>query len=365
MSQKILTKKKSNKTSNSRKITRKKLKSRTPTKRRFISKQEYDDMEYPYYSMSMTLKEVKQNLKSLSEYHPRILRRNPTKIKINQYRDKYVIFSENYFKNKDLYQITDYFSQTCRVQCVYHTKNYDTGKNILKMFQERKSKIYQKLHQNDQIKLDDVREYIWQSKDMKECTNFNTTVVVSLLKFFQPKNYLDFSAGWGDRLVGAIAYGKCKYTGVDPSQCMNPLYHKIINTLVKEKYRDNYQIIQSGFETATIKENHYDFIFTSPPFFDLEIYEDVETQSIQQFNTLEKWINGFLYPSLMKCYKSLTINGKLALYIADYTEHNYVELMKKYIKTDIPGFEYEGDVHWWTQGDRYKIRKIFVWKKIN
>ena len=53
----------------------------------------------------------------------------------------------------------------------------------------------------------------------------------------------------------------------------------------------------------------------------------------------------------------------MALYIDDYTNTNYIDKMKKYIKNEIPNFEYKGDIHWWNITKKNKIRKIFVWQK--
>ena len=138
-------------------------------------------------------------------------------------------------------------------------------------------------------------EYLYKYR-YKVCSNFDITLVLSLLKIFKPTNMLDFSAGWGDRLIGAIAYGT-KYTGVDPSECMEPIYKNIINTLASNP--DDYNVIKSPFEKIKLKENSYDFVFTSPPFFKLEIYEDSETQSSSY--DIEEWKNKFLFPSIEKC----------------------------------------------------------------
>ena len=100
-------------------------------------------------------------------------------------------------------------------------------------------------------------------------------------KLFKPTNMLDFSAGWGDRLIGAIAYGT-KYTGVDPSNCLKKKYLKIINTLADNT--KNYRIINQPFEETDLEDNIYDFIFTSPPFFTYEVYEtDNQKQSIKNW----------------------------------------------------------------------------------
>lgn len=199
-------------------------------------------------------------------------------------------------------------------------------------------------------------EYLYNHK-YKVCSNFDITLVLPLLKIFKPTNMLDFSAGWGDRLIGAIAYGT-KYTGVDPSECMEPIYKNIINTLSSNP--NDYTVIKSPFEKVKLKENTYDFVFTSPPFFKLEIYEDSETQS-SSYN-LEEWKKKFLFPSIEKCSKYLKNNSYFTLYIEDYYKAQYVDDMFKYIEKK-KLFNYIGNIYFYNE-IRKKIRKIFVWKKI-
>ena len=332
-----------------------------------ISREQYDTIEYPYYNLYTTKTKLFSNFKKLKHFRPKIIYKNPTKHKINKYnfknRNGFVIFEEDYRKYNQLYEITDYFSHKCRVTCVYNTgKNTDLS--VLDNFTKNKSEIYDYLNQKyGKVSYYLLKEYLY--KKYKQCTTFNTTVVMSVLKFFKPNKWLDMSAGWGDRLIGAIAYG-CQYTGVDPSKCMNPVYQKIIKTLAPKSKQDQYNIIKDGFEnTDKLKTNYYDLVFSSPPFFDLEIYETADSQSIKKFNSLDKWLNGFLYPSIKKSYTSLVKGGHLALYISDYSGVSYVSKMKKYIKEELTGFEYVGDLHWWNVGKKGVVRTILVWRKIS
>lgn len=366
-----------------------------------ISKKEYSNLDYPYYNLIINDKELIKLFKLLRNYKPLISfkipdkkKRNLKKIKLNDKFNKPLIFIENYNNNNKLYNITNYYSELCRMKCIYNTKNYNSKISPLIYFNNNKELIWNKLSVQEQINLHNIREYIWLNH--KQCTNFNTTIVISLLKLFKPKIFLDPSAGWGDRLIGALAYGKCDYIGVDPSNCMHNIYKKIIKELSNDKkvlstkkQKNNsikiknksikinkdintYKVYKNGFENIELPKkyiNGIDFIFTSPPFFDLEIYEKLsDTQSIEKFNTLDKWINGFLYPMIDKCEKYLSIDGHLALYISDYTGHNYVNEMKRYIKEYKTNLISIGSIYWITIDNNnnkyYKPREIFIWKKI-
>lgn len=331
------------------------------------------NLDFPfleYYTNKSTIKKLVDKLGKV--FNSIILSKIPnSSFNIEPYQNKnsnktVIIFKENYYQNKKYYDITDYFSNRCRAICVFKNPNKKEQLSPYQFYQNNKTNIHKLLKTKyGKVSYHNLREYIYRHN--KECSNFNTTIVVSLLKLFKPKHWLDFSAGWGDRLIGAIAYGKCKYTGVDPSECMNPNYHNMIKTLVPKKKRQNYKIIQSGFETLTTKEipnTTYDLIFTSPPFFDLEVYEKKDKQSIHQFNSLQKWLDGFLYPTLKMCYRALEVNGTLALYISDFYDVKYTDTMKDWIKDNLPNFKYTGNIYWWNESNPKVIRTIFTWRKI-
>ena len=314
---------------------------------------DYDflNLEYPYRKLEISKVEMLSHFEKLKVYKPIII--NNFEGNIEKYNGKIIIFEENYNKNKDLYLITDYFSEKCRVKCIF---NLVENKSILDLFESNKLKILNEFkRKNMKLSIYNLREFLY--KRFKQCTNFNTTVVLSVLKFFKPKKVLDFSAGWGDRLVGAIAYN-CEYLGVDPSNCMKENYINIIDTLCSKDEKKQYQVINDCFENVIIKENYYDLVFTSPPFFELEIYENSEGQSVKKFNSVEKWKKGFLYPSIDKSFRSLKDNGKLALYIADYESNRYVSDMINYIK-----YKYNGSIYWLNTTNKKKKRGIYVWTK--
>ncbi len=312
--------------------------------------------EFPYYKNYITKAKIMKDIGKLGNYKPIFLKYNPVSKKLNKFNNKLIIFKEEYQKNKELYQITDYFSQSCRIRCLNNLKTKETP---LEFFQKNKDKIYKDLKGG--ITYSNISEYLYQNT--KQCTNFNTTVVLSLLKFLNVKRYLDPSAGWGDRLIGAIAYG-CEYTGVDPSNCMNPIYINMIKELVPIDMQSKYEIIKSGFEDVSVKNNYYDLVFTSPPFFDFELYEKDKGQSVEKFNTLDRWLSGFLFPLIDKSYSALIKNGNFGIYISDYTGISFTNEMFKYIKENIKGFKYHGDIHFWTPENKRVIRTIFFWKKI-
>jgi 16S rRNA G966 N2-methylase RsmD len=184
----------------------------------------------------------------------------------------------------------------------------------------------------------------------KECTLYPFPVGMEVLKMFKPRRWLDPTAGWGDRLRCAIAYG-CEYVGVDSNKEMKKAYEAII----KDKASDpsKYTLKIGKFQNARLN-GKFDLVFTSPPFFTKEVYEHmVNWKSVEEFN------NDFLKPLFKKSSKYLEKDGHLVLYIEDRDIDGFIEWMKLFVQTDLPELEYEGAFYY--QGT--SLRPYYVWLK--
>lgn len=83
---------------------------------------------------------------------------------------------------------------------------------------------------------------------------------------------LDYSAGWGTRMLGAVSCGR-RYIGIDPLT---------IPGLLKMKTNLNLsevELIQGQSESVLLDDDSIDFAFSSPPYFDLEVYSNDNTQA--------------------------------------------------------------------------------------
>jgi hypothetical protein len=159
--------------------------------------------------------------------------------------------------------------------------------------------------------------------------------------FFDAKNVLDFSAGWGDRLVGFHASNAESYVGIDPNSKLHEKYEAIsdfCNTGKKAEF------ICSPAEDADLTGLEFDFVFTSPPYFTLERYSKEETQSWKRYPKMEKWLEGFLFPTLTKCWSHLSEGGRICVNIADaYTKGEREEICLPMLKhMESLGATYEG-----------------------
>lgn len=305
--------------------------------------------DYPYYRLVVDKKTI------ISDF--RHIARGRLK-KINS--DDLILWEYSILKHLPYIKITDYFSENCRARCRF--SNFDSMYNYYK---KNESVLLKKDFQDYW----ELKKYIYDQN--KGCTNFPNLLALQIYRYFKPTKILDFSAGWGDRLIAALAYGKAEYTGVDPSVCMAPRYKQIVNFFTSEcpditGDKDKYKVFKKPFEQYKVKKNYYDLVFTSPPFFDYEIYEkENKSQSINKYKSFDSWKKNFMFPALEKSLSSLREGGHLALYIEDYKGHKYVGEVKRKMR-ELGDNQFLGCLTWYNKDRRKKkIRRAYVWKKIN
>jgi hypothetical protein len=175
---------------------------------------------------------------------------------------------------------------------------------------------------------------------------------------------LDFSAGWGDRLLGAMGAGVDQYVGVDPNVGLRPGHSEIIATLGDSDY-DRFRVIYSPFQLADIPESigQFDLVFTSPPYFDFEIYTNMPGQSVDDFPGYEDWVTRFLLVCLKKSWARLSDGGHLAIHITDTRDAPCCEIMNLFIQAILPRSFYRGVLA--SRGLADIARPIWVWKKLS
>ena len=84
---------------------------------------------------------------------------------------------------------------------------------------------------------DDLRSYMLYQMGAKECNFFNPALCMRLYLGYNrtrgPIKVLDPSAGWGDRMITAIACGDlvAEYHGYDPNADLKEAYQEIIDRL--------------------------------------------------------------------------------------------------------------------------------------
>jgi tRNA1(Val) A37 N6-methylase TrmN6 len=161
--------------------------------------------------------------------------------------------------------------------------------------------------------------------------NFPPNIAKTLYNHFNAKKVLDFCAGYCGRLLGFYTSNAESYVGIDPN--VKVPYQKIINEIRKIDPKDKQITIlnECAEDVDYSKLGPFDFIFTSPPYFNIEIYSTDETQSCIRYPLFENWLNKFLFTTLEKVEKVLEKNGYLCINIKDPKRCSIVNPMIKFL----------------------------------
>mgnify|MGYP003635433039 CR=1 FL=1 len=155
-------------------------------------------------------------------------------------------------------------------------------------------------------------------------SQFKPSIAKAFYDYYGSENVLDFSAGWGDRLAGFYASEKGKhYVGIDPNLNNHDGYRKQVEFYKKHQsffeHDREVDLIPSPAEDVdfTKYHNHFDTVFTSPPYFDVERYSHDDTQSWVRYKNIDSWNKNFLHKTLEKIIPTIKSGGILAVNIAD------------------------------------------------
>lgn len=183
-------------------------------------------------------------------------------------------------------------------------------------------------------------------------------LVLQVLPNPSKKRWLDISAGWGDRLLTAMALDM-DYIGYDPNIDLKKGHSEMIEMFGDPK---RHRVIYEPFESAKVPVPRYDIVLSSPPFFDLEIYSDDPQQSVEKYPDFVKWLNEFLFKSISKAWAMINPDGYLMLYIGDTQKIQLCEPTNLYIETVLtPQASWEGVIG--LQAMNGYPRPTWVWKK--
>lgn len=147
-------------------------------------------------------------------------------------------------------------------------------------------------------------------------------VVPSHMLVLRRKNkvYITGNCGFGGRMLGALSSKKnFKYVGTDPNTETMYHLHQLGQYIEQVTGRENsYELHCCGSEEFKGKPNSIDFAFSSPPYFDLEVYSDEPTQCYNKFPKLEEWLEGYVRQTIKNIAYMLKPGRCYAVNIADF-----------------------------------------------
>ena len=183
---------------------------------------------------------------------------------------------------------------------------------------------------------------------------FKSTTAKYLYQKYNATSVLDPTAGWGGRMLGAWALG-IDYTGIDTNTNMKPAYDSMIDVLDNKTpaifEKPNLQMIWQSALDVDFSKLDYDFVLTSPPYVNLEIYEHMEP-----WESDEKFYKEFFIPLWQKCIDNIKAGGTICFNISP-------KMYDDAVSFGLPECDDEEDLkqQLGQQTGKKKQDKIYIW----
>jgi hypothetical protein len=217
----------------------------------------------------------------------------------------------------------------------------------------------------------DPYEEIWRCMipfNYKLATTFMPSYAKAIYKYFGGGVVLDPCSGWGDRMLGAETSGcVSKYVAFDPNRDLRAGYAETMNkcgvnvinlTSDKIQFSNSFEMYCQPFETGILAfaDNSFDFVFTSPPFFD---YEDYNPQN----PNYKDWIKDFYVPLFMHCCRCVKPRKHVAIYIGDTSAGKINQFILEVVEMICPLKMIKGVGFMGLESK--KVRGIWVFEKLD
>lgn len=132
---------------------------------------------------------------------------------------------------------------------------------------------------------------------------FKPVLAMEIYNKFKPHTILDPTMGWGGRLVGACALDVPKYIGIDLNKDLEKPYKEMTEKLKELGTKTEIKLMFKSALDVDYSKLKYDMVFTSPPYYNIEIYKGTKKQS------KDEWDENFYKPLFEKTYKYLENGG--------------------------------------------------------
>lgn len=307
-----------------------------------------EDVQFPYMNK---IYNVKDNYDWLVSYDLKIKKIDEDVFFYN--KSKNMKFKQLRIENYDQdpsFDLSYFFVEDIRMKC----KTNKSDITIFDVWEQTKHKLKSILDLKERR---DALFNIVKEEKTALCSPFLPSVTKAIIKYTNSRKMLDMSAGWGDRLLGAISED-CKYVGFDPNIKLKDAHNEMIDMFAKKKSK--YKIYYEPFENVDDfleEDDMFDLMLSSPPFFDLEIY-DTKNQSIISYPKFDDWLNKWLLPSMTKVYNHIKKDGYICVHIVDFDNYSIVLPLFTHMKN--LGLQIENP---FTYGSK-NYKPIFTWKKV-
>jgi hypothetical protein len=176
------------------------------------------------------------------------------------------------------------FAERLETRGKYNANYYDFLSNIDEF--KKKHFILNMIHYYDTVKnkTRTKNNYVVLKEVYNICISsiniFRPIVAADIYRQYKPTSVLDFTCGWGGRLIGACAVNVPRYTGIDINTQLKQSYQKMIKDIVENNDISTTTVPQVFLEDALefdYSTLEYDFVLTSPPYYSIEQYPENPT----------------------------------------------------------------------------------------
>jgi hypothetical protein len=189
---------------------------------------------------------------------------------------------------------------------------------------------------------------------------FKSTTAKYLYRKYGAKSVLDPTAGWGGRMLGAWSLG-IDYVGIDTNIEMKPAYSQMMDFLFDyDAEHRNVFFQESRLEMmwkscleVDFTQIPYDFVLTSPPYVNLELYEHME-----KWESNTAFHKNFLIPLWDKCMSGIKQGGFVCLNISPRMYEDALSLGLSKCDEEENLRQQLGQ-----QTGKKKQDKIYIWRK--
>lgn len=272
------------------------------------------DIKLPYREISFD--EMVTDFKELCDLY------TPNLLKMGDWGSKFTYdhhFTPNYIDLSGVgNKSSDYFHQVERWKCdatgyPSPQKTWETERFRLTLFKALFSLKVKEINPQVLRSIISLRKYI--------AAQFRPSTAKTIYELFNGGSVLDLSMGWGDRIAGAAA-SNCvrRYVGIDPNiNLINGYMKQIVqyNTLSKKQVDYQLHCGCAEDENLDLGDEMFDLIFTSPPYFDKEKYDQSDQQSYVKYKGFESWMRDFLCKMIEIRMLNLRSGGYLVINISD------------------------------------------------
>lgn len=162
-------------------------------------------------------------------------------------------------------------------------------------------------------------------------SQFKPAIAKFIYAQYVPKNgvVLDYSSGWGARLLGALSLD-LTYYGIDPLTSDS-------NNKILKFFNGRGKVIKGTSENI---ETYADFekvdcVLSSPPYFNLEQYSNDEGQSYNKYSNYEEWLDKYWNRTVKNCMSIMKEGAYFGLTVSEIVgKYNIGKDMLKICESD-------------------------------